>query len=216
MVLGIHTYSFSDGNPQTLWGCIGIVIRQVLNCAVPLFLAISSFFLSKKDLNDRGNRITFWHHQIPKVYFPALFWGIPWFVLACIKGGGISFNDVLLWITCGFSVLYYVALIIQYYLLIPWLQKLPTRFLVVSSAVVSLISILLVTYLRSYRDVSIPIILYAGICPLWIVFYALGIALSRGKREYRLWPLIILLVISLVFSFGGRLFFRITKDYMLG
>ncbi len=123
-----------------------------------------------------------------------------WHVL---RGGGISFNDVLSWITCGFSVLYYVALIIQYYLLIPWLQKLPTRLLVVSSAVVSLVSILLVTYLRSYRDVSVPLILYAGICPLWIVFYSLGIALSRGNREYRLWPLIILLVISLVLQFFG-------------
>ncbi len=88
MVLGIHTYSFSDGNLHTVLGRIYVVIRQFLNCAVPLFLAISAFFLSKKDLNDSGNRIAFWHHQIPKVYFPALFWGVPWFVLACIKGGG--------------------------------------------------------------------------------------------------------------------------------
>lgn len=42
MVVGIHTF------PQSTFGSISgnmeIVIRQMINCAVPLFLAISVFF----------------------------------------------------------------------------------------------------------------------------------------------------------------------------
>lgn len=45
MVIGIHTYVAGDFN--TIDGSVRIIIRQLLNCAVPIFLALSAFFLSR-------------------------------------------------------------------------------------------------------------------------------------------------------------------------
>ena len=46
MVVGIHTYVLSDS-------LITMAIRQVFNCAVPLFLAISGYFMSHKDVSNK-------------------------------------------------------------------------------------------------------------------------------------------------------------------
>ena len=214
MVVGIHTYSLSSGFFSSLEDRVSVVIRQLLNCAVPLFFAISSFFLSGKDLSDRNRREAFWHHQILKVYIPALVWGAPWLILACLDTG-ISLKNILLWLLCGFSVLYFVSVIIQFYVLLPFLTWQRTTFLVAMSAIVSFFSIVLVTYLRVFSGLHLPLILYAGNCLLWMVFYALGIALSRGDRMYKLWPWIVCLIVSLALSVFESFFFA-SKEVLVG
>ena len=61
MVIAIHTFSIVD---LTSDSNLEIFLRQILNCAVPIFLAISGFFISK------GNKVgTYWaflKHQIPR------------------------------------------------------------------------------------------------------------------------------------------------------
>ena len=52
-----------------------VLLRQVFNCAVPLFLAIS-VFLGKADLSSRADRVAFWKKQIPKIYIPCLLWSL--------------------------------------------------------------------------------------------------------------------------------------------
>ena len=42
MVIAIHTYI--SGNFASVEGTISIISRQTLNCAVPIFLALSGFF----------------------------------------------------------------------------------------------------------------------------------------------------------------------------
>lgn len=119
MVVGIHTFQYplaGDGYGMAL------LIRQIFNCAVPLFLAISGYFLASKDLTTKDNYVSFIGKQIPKVYIPCLIWAIPMFVKD-IYTDGISFKAIILFLLCGYSIYYFVALIIQYYLLLPVLQK---------------------------------------------------------------------------------------------
>ena len=89
MVVGIHTF-VSYPIDSTI-GYTSVFVRQILNCAVPIFLALSGLFCGKKLLDNKEKQINFWKKQIPKVYIPALIWSLPYFVLNVAKfnGGGI-------------------------------------------------------------------------------------------------------------------------------
>lgn len=65
MVIAIHTFAATSQKEEMVGDAL-IVSRQMLNCAVPLFLAISGYFLAKK----QGERsyARFLKHQIPKIY----------------------------------------------------------------------------------------------------------------------------------------------------
>lgn len=116
MVVAIHTFSLNSATDSS------IAVRQILNIAVPLFLAISGFFLSNKDLSSRKEYLFFLKKQIPRVYIPCFIWSLPLYFLALYLGGSIMVNTIYL-LFCGFSIYYFIALIIQYYILLPVFQK---------------------------------------------------------------------------------------------
>lgn len=95
MVVGIHSYpghlKVESFNLQALT----VIIRNFFNCAVPLFLAISGYFIAKRDLNTLAKCNLFWRKQIPTVYIPCLVFSLPWFLLSWkstgyAQGGGDS------------------------------------------------------------------------------------------------------------------------------
>ena len=104
MVIGIHCYTI-DNN---------IVFRQVLNAAVPLFIAISGLFLSQKVIKDRISILFFWRKQVPKVYVPTLFWSLPLLTLAIYRDVDIG-KSIVNFFSCGFSIYYFIVFIIQCY-----------------------------------------------------------------------------------------------------
>lgn len=63
MVIGIHCYTI-DNN---------ILFRQVLNAAVPLFIAVSGFFLSQKVIKDRISMLFFGGNKYLKFMFQLYF-----------------------------------------------------------------------------------------------------------------------------------------------
>lgn len=89
MVVGIHT--FVSYPIDTTIGYTSAIVRQLLNCAVPIFLTLSGLFCGKKLLDNKEIRLGFWKKQIPKVYIPALIWSLPYFIqnMAEFNGGGI-------------------------------------------------------------------------------------------------------------------------------
>ena len=138
--------------------------------------------------------MAFWKNQIPKVYIPCLIWSIPWFLYSVMWGGKSIDSQLINLLVGGFSIYYFIALIIQYYLLLPFLQKWP-RVMLVCSVMVSAISITIITYLNSIKGLQLPLILYAGPFVTWIVFYMLGVYYSQRNREYsltRVWCLILI------------------------
>lgn len=85
---------------------------------------------------------------------------------------------------CGFSIYYFIALIVQYYLLLPMLQKYRHTMMPISIAV-SMLSILLITYLSSVQGMQMPLIVYAGPFTTWFVFFMLGVYYSVCKINYK-------------------------------
>ena len=119
MVIAIHTFAATSQKEEMVGDAL-IVSRQMLNCAVPLFLAISGYFLAKK----QGERsyARFLKHQIPKIYIPTLIWSLPYWALYVWQGNDWM-KGMILFLACGFSIYYFIALIIQYYVLLPVLRK---------------------------------------------------------------------------------------------
>ena len=121
LVVGIHTFAVEDVDMSRVldWNAL---VRQMFNCAVPIFLAISGFFLCRKPLDTWSERKAFWQKQMPKVYIPTLIVSLPYFALDIYKGENpvLAFVWVLI---CGYSIYYFIALILQYYALLPLFQR---------------------------------------------------------------------------------------------
>ena len=116
MVVAIHTYT----NKQ--FEFTQMFIRNLIGCAVPIFLTISGFFLAKKDVNEKNSYFTFLKRQIPKVYIPMILWSFPAFLLG-VHEAGFSIKLLTLWLIGGMTIYYFIAVIIQMYLLLPAFSK---------------------------------------------------------------------------------------------
>lgn len=170
-----------------------IIIRQILNCAVPLFLALSGYFMINKANNIKK--------KILSLYIPCVIWSSAFFLLSIYKNENI-FISILFLFLCGYSVYYFIALIIQYYTLLPLFKHISKNTLN-GAAVISIASMIVVTYLTCIKGYNIPLILYAGLFPLWIIFFAIGCYLgkAKGSVNYRLKWWYILFVVGLVGSY---------------
>ncbi len=188
MVIAIHTYTNSDLN--NLQGEIYTIIRQIFNCAVPIFFAISGYFLASKNLYDKDHLLDFWRLQIPKVYTPVLFWSFPFLILDLIKCKSLSclFLGIIKYFTCSYSIYYFIAVIIQFYILLPLLLKLRNNItkLIILAFLISFISVFVSIYYIQVNGLDIPLIILAGHADFWIIFFIIGIFLRYSSRNYSL------------------------------
>lgn len=205
MVVGIHTFIPYSLDTPIGWG--SMILRNLLNCAVPVFLTLSGLLMGRKSLGSSLDRTSFWRKQIPKVYIPTLIWSIPYFVQYVYAGGGIIRGLIMLF-TCSFSIYYFIALIIQYYLLLPFLQKNRNK-LLLPSIIISFLTILVVTYLTKFLGIQLPLIILAGPFPVWIMFFMLGVYYAVCDVRFSVRQALVLLIIGLVLSITETYFLNI-------
>lgn len=202
MVIGIHTFRPMSVHEYNIAGVIDIIIRQTLNCAVPLFLAISGYFISGKSLCLNKLKKRWCSRQIRKVYIPTLIFSIPFLIQALAFSHSITaiIYNLSTFLICGYGVFYFIAVIIQFYILTPILTKYNSKKMLAISALISTISILYVTYILQILNPTLPLIFYAGPCTLWIVFYCLGIYIRKCNRCYSLNIAILIMIVGLILS----------------
>ena len=183
MVVAIHTVPHVTGYNSWQEDFI-LVVRQIMNCAVPLFLAISGYFLSRKVLDNKSNILNFWKKQISRVLIPMIIWGMGWFVAAILINHSLSniFLNLILLFCGGFSVYYFVALIIQCYIILPILTKCNWGG-VIACGMLSLVAIVITSYYINYNGNNYPLLLYAGPIYLWIIFFMLGIYIAKNPNK---------------------------------
>ena len=123
-VIAIHSFSpFSLNESNTVVYHLAILWRQIIGCAVPIFMAISGYFMSYKVIDTQSKYHAFIKKQIPRVYVPMLVWSLPFLINSYLND--VSFIKSLMWfLVGGFSVYYFIILIVQYYILLPKLQSL--------------------------------------------------------------------------------------------
>ncbi|MDH6342249.1 fucose 4-O-acetylase-like acetyltransferase [Parabacteroides sp. PFB2-12] len=205
LVVFIHTTPSIDLSEFNVYEEFNLAFRQLLNVAVPLFLAISGYFIGKKEMKVDEKKL-FLKKQLKKIYYPCLLWSIPYFVMD-LYGGKNPLMALSLLFLCGYSVYYFIALIFQYYCISNILTKLKLRG-VIYSGIITMISIVLITYLLHIKGVSIPLLIYAGLFPVWMLFFAIGLYLGKNaKRDYKLLPYLILFFLGWLLSIAESHFF---------
>lgn len=159
-----------------------VLWRNILNFAVPMFLAISGYFLAKKTIGSFKEYVAFQRKQIPRVYIPLLIWSLVWLGFSVLIYNKLIVHELIKLVSFQSSGPYYfIALIIQYYLLLPILKKLANNKGLVFSLLISLVMICTICYLRYYTEINLPLILYAGNFATWLMFFVLGLYL--GSKE---------------------------------
>lgn len=200
MVVGIHTFSPVHAEFCSLIGLINCMIRQLLNSAVPLFLAISGYFIASKVIDNKKSINI--KKQIYKVYIPTLIFSLPYLFVASIGLNSAKelVANIFYFFICGYGVFYFIALIIQYYVLSGWLLKINYKKLLLISSMLSVISVSIVEYLLYALKCNISLIFYAGPFTLWIIFFCLGIFIRKCNRRYSLKLSVILAGVGLLLS----------------
>lgn len=207
MVVAIHTFNAAETDLLHNMIDINILVRQLLNCAVPIFLAISGYFLCVKNLDTWNERQIFWRKQIPKIYIPTMIVSLPYLVLALLHGKNL-FEAVAMMLICGYSIYYFIALILQYYVLLPIFYKIKMGGGVLC-AIISLVSILVISYITKIIGYELPLIVYAGPFPVWCVFFAMGCYLRKSKWNYSLFLPFIMTLVGIVMSYGETYYWNI-------
>lgn len=181
MVVAIHTFiAYEFDNFQSI---CAISMREIFNVAVPLFLAISGFFIGRKNFENKEQVFVFWKKQIPKVYIPTLIWSVPYLTLTVLHQQSIL-KSILMFLICGYSIYYFIALIIQCYLLFPLIQKRMLNPL--SGGVILSLSLICVAVISYTSITRFPLIVFAGPVIVWLIFFWIGVFLSRSERNYKI------------------------------
>lgn len=134
------------------------------------------------------------------MYIPMLIWSIPYLLLSIYNGMNIV-QSIILFLVGGFTVYYFVALIVQYYFLLPYLQKLAyNRKGLIISALISGTCMIILSLLSIVLNLSIPLILYAGTFPVWIVFFVLGLYIGNSGIKISSKKLLVITIVGLIIS----------------
>lgn len=179
MVVAIHTFG-SVYAYETLT-LAGVFVRQLLNCAVPLFCVSSAFFLINKDTE---NYRTYLFPHVLRVWLPLLVYSLPWFAYDVWKNGG-SFTSALKLIGGGYSVYYFAAVILQFYVLLPLFQRYRVLRNVPVMGIVSLLWIAGYSYIVRPVYPELPLLAYGGVILCWIVYFTLGAAYAKDGVKSR-------------------------------
>ncbi|RAV30997.1 acyltransferase [Sinomicrobium soli] len=158
-----------------------VIWRQLINFAVPLFLSISGFFLSKRISKSCKDHFLFLKKQLTRVLIPFFIWSFIYVAIRIYEGEN-WFHSLRRIVTFNASFpFYFVALIVQYYLLLPylieWSKRKNSLWIALS---ISLFSCLLINLLRYLYHIEVPLIVYAGNFVTWLVFFVLGLKVGGG------------------------------------
>lgn len=206
LVIGIHANALYFQEAQTITN----FTTNLFSCAVPIFLAISGYFIAKK-----RSATTFEEYkvslkkQIIKIYIPCLLLQLPLYCSSVYNGIPIL-NCTIVWILGGFGIYYFPILIIQYYILFPLLNKNCNKLWQTVYIIISLASATLVNCNHNMlmNLTPMPYVVTIGTFPIWICFFSLGIYLSKNEQKDILGPTLVLITTLLV-----RLVFGIKIGY---
>lgn len=178
-----------------------IAARNLMNVAVPLFLAISGYFLASKQM-ENGGYVSFLKKQIPRVYIPMLFCSLA-YLFVDLKNGSVL-GSALKYFSCSYSVYYFVAVIIQCYLLLWFLQKHVSKKMLITLFIAGFAWWGFNTYyIGMYMGKSLPFILLCGNFIPWILFFIVGMSFQRSfNLNYKIiWGgVIVFMILSVVES----------------
>ena len=175
---------FSWGYPPTSrWNFYFLfAYGQLLNFAVPAFVFISGYWMSKKQIKCLKDYGTFLIKRLSRVFVPYLFWSFILLGYTAIKTHNVDVNKIIFKILTGGASwgYFFIIMIVQLYIMTPLLQYINRkRYGPISVVIFNVISVLALYLSRLYNVIwHLPAALpfYS-----WIVFYEIG--LLAGERN---------------------------------
>jgi len=189
-VIAIHvTAGYIDkSSPAYLW-------NHAVRFAVPLFIVISGFLLYHTDHNAPvSSPLTFYRKRLDRILWPFIIWSI---VYCLFNAYLLRWSDPLLFlITLGKSLLwgtayyhlYFLPIILQFYLLYPWLRrwlmKNPRQLFIACLLLTLAFQCLLYLYLL--HIIPLPYrynLLYVRAFPVWLFYFVLGMVAAYYSSD---------------------------------
>ncbi len=205
-VIGLHLLTFVP--PQAVFtyptNLLFISVNQALRFCVPIFIFLSGFGLSLKYLNQKIKLLKFYQSRLTKILPLYLIWSAyylflseyidPWWKV--LETGPVWKILLLGWADYH---LYFVSVILQLYLLFPFIHKLSLSKLKLT-LMASLIAQLGLYSYFSFSQNPPSDQIQNTIFLTWIFYFILGIYLARVKSFISKKISLLLLIIGLILS----------------
>jgi len=234
-VIGIHAFwiyqDYLKEAGMTMFDP-NIFVRQLIGSCVPMFLALSGFFLANKDVSSWSKYTQFLRKQVVRVYIPCLIFSLPFlywgicksmginnsFIEVCTnrwlicKEGGII-DNIFYYLVCAKAVFYFAAVIIQFYFLLPVMQWLANKKIpgLTIAFFVSLISTIVLYYTVYIAKINLSLILYGGLFPFWVLYFVLGVYYGKGHRFGFSWKLLAVVTLLLVPALYAETYYMVNE-----
>ena len=192
-VLICHSYS-GDPLNGSFKEELYLVVRQIVTCAVPIFLAESGFFLANKHFSNRIEFFNFWSMHSFRIWLPMVVWSIPLFFIREHENPILSIVYLLLG---GYSIYYFITLIIQYYAMQPLFGRI-TRVGVILSLVLTALCLSIDNYYTSIQGHHISLFIEYAPFVMWMAYPAIGYYIGKNGRKYKVYPWLIIMTLGLV------------------
>lgn len=190
-VIAIHTTS----QDMTL-SFVGYYGNQLARFSVPMFLILSGFLLFQSDLTDGLLPISqFYRKRFRRILLPYFLWTVFYSLILHYYFNGTQNAQMILpdmirhfFLGNGFTHLYFVVIIIQLYLLYPYIRNIfkahPGPFLLFSLLLSFACQLFL--YLHSLNAIHLPVYygtFYLIAFPVWLFYFILGMYLALDDQN---------------------------------
>jgi len=154
--------------------------RQLLNFAVPAFLFISGYWLSKTSIKSWEDYKSFLLRRFSRILVPYLFWSLVFLGYEALKTNDVSVTQILYKLLTGGASFhfYFIIAIAQLYMLTPLFHYINRNIYGVISILIFNIGTLLALYFS--RAVHI----WSVAATSWIIFYEIGLLVGNGDNKF--------------------------------
>jgi surface polysaccharide O-acyltransferase-like enzyme len=186
-VIAIHTIDTVFPWKSTAmggWSLFFVVTyRQLLNFAVPAFIFISGYWLSKKPINSLEDYKVFLMKRFSRVLIPYFFWSVILLGYAAIREHKFDIYQMIFKLLTGraTTIYFFIMVISQLYIITPLLHYINRkRYGLMLVLILNVISLLSAYLSRLYFNYWIPV---SSAFYSWIIFYEIGLLV--GSSHYK-------------------------------
>jgi len=189
-VVGLHSACFGFStrySPSGQWNFpLLAAYCQLLNFAVPAFVFISGYWLSKKPIGSLKDYRFFLVRRLSRILVPYFFWSFILLGYAAIREQKVDVSHIIFKLMAGqaaspYYPYYFIIMLAQLYIITPLLRYINRRGYGLTLVIILNIISLLVLYLSRLYEVI-------GYVParlpfyIWVIFYEMGL-LAGGDNK---------------------------------
>jgi surface polysaccharide O-acyltransferase-like enzyme len=178
-VVGIHSSAFylrGDGSERQ-WNLLMVAYQQLFNFAVPAFIFISGYWLSRKPIKSLNDYKEFLTRRMSRILVPYFLWSFVYIIYEALISRKVAVLHILTMLVKGSApgpnYYWFIILIAQFYIMTPFLQYLNrSRYGLLFVLIVNIFALIFRYVTRLYFHWSIPIM---GLFCSWIIFFQVGL-----------------------------------------